>query len=428
MRDDPGARRGERPMTLAIVSPLPGAPTGIADYTANVVRVLSPHHEIELFHAGTFGPSEVNGAPLFAIEELTRRSADAVLYQMGNGPAHDFMYEWMPRIPGAVVLHDLVLHHAFARRYLRSEAALAYEADPANREKRALAEASQRAYLAEIESVAPGLGERLKDAFLNTSGSLLPYAFPLFEPALRGAIAGAAHNDFMVDAIQAACPRLPVTRLTMPAPKASFDSSSIAAFRRRFGLGAGRPIVGCFGYATPEKKIETVARAVARLKPHHRGVTLLVAGSVADPSWLTALVGRLGLESNVVVTGFLETSDFAAAIGACDVVAHLRYPTARETSAALLQVMALARPAVISDIANQSEIPQDVVLRVDPVDEEGGLARSLDWALRDPERSERMGKRAAVHVRTVHSDENVRAGYERLLKSVADNYPQRFPE
>ncbi len=38
-------------MRLAFVSPLPPAPTGIADYAADVLELLSPRHEIELFHA-----------------------------------------------------------------------------------------------------------------------------------------------------------------------------------------------------------------------------------------------------------------------------------------------------------------------------------------------------------------------------------------
>ena len=59
---------------------------------------------------------------------------------MGNAPAHDFMYGWMERVPGAVVLHDLVLHHSFARRFLESPESQAYAKDPGSHEKRLEAE------------------------------------------------------------------------------------------------------------------------------------------------------------------------------------------------------------------------------------------------------------------------------------------------
>jgi len=103
-------------------------------------------------------------------------------------------------------------------------------------------------------------------------------------------------------------------------------------------------------------------------------------------------------------------------------VVHLRYPTARETSAALLRVMAQGRPVIISAIANQSEIPEGAVRRIDPVDEEGELARSLDALLRNPAAARSMGERARLFVEDAHSGPRTRQTYERLLKSLAPHY------
>ena len=64
-------------------------------------------------------------------------------------------------------------------------------------------------------------------------------------------------------------------------------------------------------------------------------------------------------------------------IEAADIVVHLRYPTARETSAALLRVLAQGRPAVISDVDNFAEIPDDAVVRADTSDEEGAVTRAI---------------------------------------------------
>jgi hypothetical protein len=54
-------------------------------------------------------------------------------------------------------------------------------------------------------------------------------------------------------------------------------------------------------------------------------------------------------------------------------VAHLRYPSARETSAALLRVLAQGRPTLVSDLEHQSELPDDVVLRIDVANEDDAL-------------------------------------------------------
>lgn len=409
-------------MRLAFVSPLPPAPTGIADYTVDVVRALNGPHSVELFHDQT-NVAEALPAPAFPVTELPARAAarafDAVVYQMGNAPAHDFMYGWMERVRGVVVLHDLVLHHSFARRYLESREALAYAADPSDPGRKVEADRAHQSFLSAIEAVYPGLGERLKDAHFNTTGDLLPYAFPLFEPALRSARAVGAHNAFMIEAIQEARPDLDCVRLAMPVPLPSLAEGTAAAFRAKHGLAEAHWVVGCFGLVTREKRIETVARAVARIAEVHPDVRLLLAGPVSDNVWLGDLLARTRVSGRAVVTGRLDDREFAAAIAAADAVVHLRYPTARETSAALLRVMAQGRPVIVSDIANQAEIPDDVVRRVDPIDEEGGLVRSLEFLRRHPEEAVAMGGRARRFVETSHSLARTLETYERLLKPPA---------
>ena len=417
-------------MRLAIVSPLPPAPTGIADYTMDVARALQGSHAIELFHEQAEVSASL-GLPAFPVADLPARAAaqpyDAVVYQMGNAPAHDFMYGWMERFPGAVVLHDLVLHHSFARRFLESPESQAYAKDPGSHEKRLEAEKAHQSFLAAIEAVYPGQGERLKDAHFNTTGDLLPYVFPLFEPALARVLAVGAHNAFMVEAVQAARPDLGCVPLAMPVRSVPVSADAVAAFRTRFGLEDDEPVVGCFGLVTREKRIETVARAVSRISELHRNVRLLLAGPVSDPSWLRALLDRTGVSNRTIVTGRLENDAYSAAMTAAGVVVHLRYPTARETSAALLRVMAQGRPAIISDIANQAEIPEDVARRIDPVDEEGGLTRAIAWALSDPPAARAMGERARRFVETAHSDARTRETYDQLLKPLAPHYSRASP-
>lgn len=417
-------------MRLAIVSPLPPAPTGIADYTLDVARALQGSHRIELFHDQdqVSGPP---GLPAFPIADLPSRAAsepyDAVVYQMGNAPAHDFMYGWMERVRGAVVLHDLVLHHSFARRFVESPESQAYAKDPGSHEKRREAERAHQSFLAAIEAVYPGQGERLKDAHFNTTGDLLPYVFPLFEPALAGVLAVGAHNSFMVEAVQAARPDLACVHLAMPVQSVPVSTGAAAAFRARFGLAGHEPVVGCFGLVTREKRIETVARAVSRISELHPKVRFLLAGQVSDPVWLQALLDRTGVSNRTIVTGRLGSDLFAAAMEASEVVVHLRYPTARETSAALLRVMAQGRPVIISDIANQSEIPDEAARRVDPADEEGDLTRALAWTLSNPQAARDMGERARRFVEAAHSDARTRETYEKLLKTPGPNYSPSSP-
>jgi hypothetical protein len=73
-------------------SPLPPARTGVADYSAALLRALEPHAAVER------NPGTPHGVPL---------------YHIGNNPLHGDIYRRALEQPGFVVLHDAVLHHFF---------------------------------------------------------------------------------------------------------------------------------------------------------------------------------------------------------------------------------------------------------------------------------------------------------------------------
>ena len=58
---------------------------------------------------------------------------------------------------------------------------------------------------------------RLDQAFLETVGVLLPYAFPLFRIPVEAARLLGVHNDFMAEAIRAEAPATVVVRIPMAA-------------------------------------------------------------------------------------------------------------------------------------------------------------------------------------------------------------------
>jgi glycosyltransferase involved in cell wall biosynthesis len=168
-----------------------------------------------------------------------------------------------------------------------------------------------------------------------------------------------------------------------------------------------------------------VARASAR-EPRLR---LLLAGEVPERAALERQLAALGLGERAVVTGRLPHEELAAHVAAADVVAHLRWPTARETSAALLRVLAQGRPTIVSDLQHQSELPATAVRRVDPAREEA-LAEAILELAGDPSARQRLGREAAAYVRRAHAPERVLAGWEQALaltRSRPDPPPRLWP-
>jgi glycosyltransferase involved in cell wall biosynthesis len=412
---------------LAFVSPLPPAPSGIADYAADVLELLSPQHEIELFHAqervdSARLPGEAVLHP--ASELVTRhrqRPYDLAVYQMGNGRAHDLLYGLLSRVPGLLVLHDLVLHHARAAQFLESEAVLAWRREPSSAALREAARVPLEAWRQELEYAYPGRGERLFEAHLGTVGDLLPYAYPLFRVPVEASRAVAVHNAFMAQAIREEVPGTLVTCVPMPAAATPVDPSAVRALRARLGWGDGAVVVGVFGLLTREKRVETVARAVA-------------AAAAPDSRQLEADLERVGVRHIAAVTGRVPFPELATHIEASDIVAHLRYPSARETSAALLRVLAQGRATLVSDLEHQGELPRDAVVRVDVKDEGPGLTRAIVRLAGDPGTRARLGAAAAAHVREVHAPSRVRDAWEATLEGArrspappARDWPAHWP-
>lgn len=421
---------------LAFLSPLPPAPTGIADYAVEVLQLLAGRHRIEAFCDQDRVETErlpPGCAVRPAHEFLARhreRPYDLAVYQLGNAEAHAFVYDLLARVPGLLVLHDLVLHHARARTFLDAPEVRAWAAEPASGRRREAALPRLQAYREELAYSYPAQADRLADVQLGTVGDLLPYAYPLFRIPAEASRAVAAHNRFVTEAVAEEVPGLRTFRVPMPVEASTVPRDAVTALRERLGLAPGDVVVGSFGLLTREKRVETVARAVARASWIDSRIRLLLVGPVPDPAGLEQMLGRLGVRERAVVTGRVPFPELATHIEAADVVAHLRYPTARETSAALLRVLAQGRPAIISDLIHWDEIPDSAALRVDLTDEEGALTRALLRLAASPEARDRLSRSAAAFVQAEHSPARCLEAYEEAIETtrrLPDPPPRAWP-
>jgi glycosyltransferase involved in cell wall biosynthesis len=423
-------------MRLAFLTPLPPAVSGIADYSADVLALLAPHHEIDLFHdqpvvdRDRIPPScLVHRADSF----LARHGAapyDLAVYQMGNAPDHAFLYPLLRRVPGLLVLHDLVLHHSRARTFLESPEALAYAADPSSDVLRDAARRVLARYEAETAYSYPAQASRLAETHLATIGTLLPYAYPLCRLPVEASRLTAVHNAFMAEAVRDEAPGTEVVRIAMPVERARVPPDDVVALRQRYGLRADDLVVGCFGLMTREKGIDTVARALARATAALPRLRLLLVGHVPDRASLARRLETFGVRARAIVTGRVPWDELPTHIEAADIVVHLRYPTARETSAALLRVLAQGRPTILSDLEHLAEIPDDAVVRADVADEEGAVTRGILRLGDRPEARARLGAAAAAFVAREHSAGRCLADYQAaitLAHARPDPRPRTWP-
>jgi glycosyltransferase involved in cell wall biosynthesis len=395
---------------LVLVTPLPPAPTGIADYSALLLRELSAR------------------APELAIETLsTREEAESfrppsephvLMYQVGNSPHHDFLYPALFRHPGVLVLHDLVLHHARLFSHLESPEVRAYREDIGDSTKRESARVRLEEYRSEAREAYPAVGDDLAEIALRIGGGRLLYAYPLYEHLVRRSLLTLVHSGTAREEVLSSCTGADVKRVRMGVPLPTLVPREDA--RRRLDLKRDELLLASFGLVTPEKRISTAIRALARLKAAGvRATYLLVGGQVAHYDPLRE-ARELGVAENVRLVGRVPEEEFRLYAFASDLCLNLRYPSAGETSATLLGLLACGRPVVITDQIHVRDLPDTVVARSALEGDEDGLYCDLMDLIRVERRRRELGEAARRYAASEASPEVMAKDYLAALEAVAD--------
>ncbi len=403
----------EGALRLDYVSPLPPVRSGISDYSAELLPHLARRREIAELRVVRLPDQEVAAelvelwAPVAA--EETGAGGRLPLYQMGNNQHHDAVLDLALERPGVVTLHDLFLHHLLAERTLAGDSA-----DP---------------YIAALAADHGWVGKavaRPRRWGGHTEGGT--FALPAHRGLLLRQRGVLVHSAWAAELLAEELPEVAVRTVSMgiPLPPAVGPPGGEEArrARRRLGLAEDRPLLGSFGFQTPIKRTTAAVRALAR--PELAGVDLLVVGQVSPHVDLEGEARRAGVADRVHVTGFVDAVTFTRALEACDLCLNLRYPTAGETSAALLRQLAAGRPALVSDYAQFRELPEEAVVRVplgDEAEEAEALAATAARLLADPERLRAMGRAARDHIALHHAPPRAAASVARACVELAELEP-----
>jgi len=128
--------------------------------------------------------------------------------------------------------------------------------------------------------------------------------------------------------------------------------------RARLGIPDTSFAVGFFGFLGRHKRVpqslDGVAAAAVELDGRGIDLRLVFLGSEIGIDVGRLLAAR-GLAERATVVGAVDDRAFFEYMGAVDTIVNLRYPTAGETSATLVQAQALAKPVITTDYAQFAE-------------------------------------------------------------------------
>lgn len=394
---------------IAYCSPVNPVESGISDYSEELLPYLGQYAEIVVFVERGVTPTHAQLREHLAVRTLDelptlhrKQPFDAIVYHLGNSPAHGTIYELALRLPGVVVLHEWVLHH------LKLWHAAERRKDIGG-------------YLREMQQRYGAAGERVARQMSRGQLQDAAFRFPLVEDLIERAQGLIGHSRFVVDQALALRPDLPAAVVPMGVPLPPALPQSVA--RAQLDLPTDVPIWASFGHINPYKRMESALRAFARFRAEQPQARYILVGSVSPSYDLAALIRRLGLAEAVAVTGYVPRVDFERYVAAADVCLNLRYPTAGETSASLLRLLGAGRPTLVSAIGSFAELPDDVCAKVDLDGSEAELILAYARLLqRQPQIAAQLGRNARAFVAREHTLAGAAQGYMRLL-SVCYGWP-----
>ena len=327
------------PTTLAWFTVLSTGRAGLRVHCAELLPALAARFAIDVFveslHPADAAAAGARNAHDF-VRMHARRPYDLIVYQLDSSCCHDYMWAYVCRYPGLLVLHDGQFHRARARALLTDGRADDYRAEFACNHPRA-------------PQAAAELGTR------RLLGSLVQL-WPMRQTLLDASRAVVVHDDWLAGQVRREAPGLPVENLDFGARRRPPDRDARAGVRRRLGVPGDALLIAAFGRLTLDAGLPRTLRALAAASgaaPWH----LALCGDPA--AWRAAReeADRLGLGRQVALPGPVPLDALPAYLAAADVCICLRWPSPCETRAAWLGCLAAGKPTIAGDLVMAAGAP-----------------------------------------------------------------------
>jgi glycosyltransferase involved in cell wall biosynthesis len=385
---------------FAWFSPLPPTRSGIAAYSAELLPLLSARGvTLDVFTAAN--------AHEF-VWQHRRRPYALTIYQLGNAECHDYMWAYLFRYPGLVVLHDAQLHQARALFLTRRW------------------QPRRADYIAEVHANHPEAPADLPYLVLSRLGDGMYQHWPLVRLVIESARMTLVHNTWLAEDLRLRHPHAAIRAIDMGV--GSHPITPPRNLRAKYGIPEGAFVVMAVGAVTPEKRIGQIIHAVGAIADRYPQLFVMLVGQPVDYYDAAADAAAAGIADRVRVTGFVDDHDLAACLDTADLCACLRWPTNRETSASWLRCLAAARPTLVSELMHLGSVPTldprgwrlldvspeprpPVAVSIDVLDEAHSLQLALERLAVDRGLRQRLGGAAYEWWRAHHQLEAMADAY-----------------
>jgi glycosyltransferase involved in cell wall biosynthesis len=377
---------------MAYVSPLPPEATGIADYSADLLPALASFYDIDVIVSQNkiTDPWIVAHCKVRSVAWFKKNHQDyaRVVYNFGNSPFHEHLFDILSQIPGVVILHDFFLGNLqfYRESYLRIP----------NTFSDALY--SSHGYKAIIER------------YLIEDDSLVVGKYPANLKVIQQAKGVIVHSEHARDLasqwyghhVGEAWKVLSLPRAA-PVLEAGGGQAKLA-----LGFKADDLLVCSFGMLggtkLNHKLVEAWNSSVLASKCN---AWLVFVGELPSGPYGEELQKQIKKSGcgQIKITGRVEQANYRQYLQAADVGVQLRAHSRGETSAAVLDCMNYGLPTIINANGSLKEIPSDAVIKLPDEFEADHLIYALESLMSEPKKRRELSIAAKREVEGQHSPE-----------------------
>jgi glycosyltransferase involved in cell wall biosynthesis len=387
---------------IAYFTPLQPVESGISQYSEDLIPWLASAVDLDVVvdHYAPTLADALAPARIVDARRFNRGRYDATVIQMGNSPAHNYMAPLALDRPDVLVLHDIVLHHLMVWRAVQGRG-------------------GREAYRREMRERYGEAGETVAALVLRGQNPTAMFDYPLNEDFIRSARRVVTHSPSSAAWVERLVPGTRAHVIPMGVPAIEPVDRLVA--RAALDIPPEAFVILSLGRVNPFKRLPAVFRAVRRLADEVPDVVMLIVGG-DSPNYDVPRLSRFArIEQYVRRLGYVPDSALSGILAAVDVCVNLRYPTAGETSAAVLRLMSAGLPTIVTETGAFSDLPDDAVLKVSPDAFEGELLVAYLRALATNEPFRRaIGANARAFVLREHTMRCATEGYLDVLREVTD--------
>lgn len=334
---------------IAFFTPLPPIQSGISDYSVDILNKLSNFFTIDVYIDQGYKPN-INfreGISIFNHNKFESKQDEyhEVIFQMGNSEYHTYMFKYIQKYSGVVVLHDFNIHGLLYH--------MANKQTNMDNYKEYLSEDYDSDFVNNyIEEILKGIGT-VNIFGLPTNGVVTNYAKKII-----------VHSDYAKKLLLEKDISRNVEKIFLYAEIKELKNKK--ELREKYGVHEDKIIISAFGHIHETKRIMPILKAFKQLSDRYNDILLHLVGkpSASIEDDMKQYINKNNLNSKVLITGYTELEEFEEYIDLTDICLNLRYPYNGESSASLMRILSKGKCVLVNDLGSFSEIPNNCCVKL----------------------------------------------------------------